>query len=116
MILFKKALLISVPIGMAGLSLSFQSAKPGTSNLHLQADSVQEGKKLAMDYCQRCHLFPEPALLDKKTWTTSVLTNMGLRLGIRANGLDPYADLIPEEERAMRELNVYPRSETHFGT
>ena len=108
MILFKKALLISIPIGMAGLSLSFQNTKPGASNPKLQADSVQEGRKLAMDYCRRCHLFPEPALLDKKTWTTSVLPNMGLRLGIRVNGQDPYADLIPDEERAMRELNVYP--------
>lgn len=110
MILFKKALLISVPIGMAGLSLSFQNPKPAPEPVFrfTPADSVQEGRKLAMDYCQRCHLFPEPALLDKKTWTTSVLPNMGLRLGIRENEQDPYADLIPEEKRIMEELNVYP--------
>jgi len=110
MILFKKALLLSVPIGMAGLSLSFQGTKYEVPEDHPMADSVLEGRKLAMDYCQRCHLFPEPALLDKHTWVTSVLPNMGLRLGIRPSGQDPYADLIPDEERVMRELNVYPEA------
>ncbi|SEI84507.1 Repeat domain-containing protein [Dyadobacter sp. SG02] len=110
MILFKKALLIAVPIGMAGLALSFQSIIPETYGHQPLADSIQEGKKLAMDYCQRCHLFPEPSLLDKQTWVASVLPNMGLRLGIRVNGQDPYADLIPEEKRVMQELNVYPET------
>ncbi|MBO9615991.1 MAG: VCBS repeat-containing protein [Dyadobacter sp.] len=113
MILIKKALLISVPIGMAGLSLSFQEKLPASeaAGHRLQADSVQQGRKLAMDYCQRCHLFPDPSLLDKKTWVTSVLPNMGLRLGIRPNGQDPYADLIPEEKHVMQALNVYPEAQ-----
>jgi hypothetical protein len=45
-------------------------------------DSGKTGEELAHTYCASCHLFPEPALLDKKTWTTGVLPEMGLRIGI----------------------------------
>jgi len=45
-------------------------------------DSGKTGEELAHTYCASCHLFPEPALLDKKTWTTGVLPEMGLRMGI----------------------------------
>jgi len=45
-------------------------------------DSGKSGEELAHTYCASCHLFPEPALLDKKTWTTGVLPEMGLRMGI----------------------------------
>lgn len=40
------------------------------------SSSVAEGEKLARTYCTACHAFPEPALLDKKTWTTGVLPKM----------------------------------------
>jgi hypothetical protein len=112
MVILKKALLFSIPIGMAGLSLAFDHILPaqGSKRPVVMADSILEGRKLAMDYCQRCHLFPDPQLLDKKTWATSVLPNMALRLGIRVDEQDPYADLIPEEEKAMRALNVYPET------
>ncbi|MFN8347871.1 MAG: VCBS repeat-containing protein [Spirosomataceae bacterium] len=73
-------------------------------------DSTMSGRKTALRYCQSCHLFPEPALLDKKTWITSVLPNMGLRLGIREKGKDPYLDLVPEEVQLLRQLNVYPET------
>lgn len=52
------------------------------------SDSLTKGKKLAQTYCTSCHLFTEPALLDKNTWVKSVLPNMALRLGIR-NLADP---------------------------
>jgi len=51
-------------------------------------DSLAKGKKLAQTYCTSCHLFTDPALLDKNTWGKSVLPNMALRLGIR-NPADP---------------------------
>ncbi|MEJ7588884.1 MAG: hypothetical protein WKI04_15115 [Ferruginibacter sp.] len=31
------------------------------------------GKELSEVHCASCHLFPEPGLLDKSTWKTSVL-------------------------------------------
>ena len=35
-----------------------------------------EGEKLAKTYCASCHQFPDPSLLDKKTWTENVLPQM----------------------------------------
>jgi len=74
----------------------------------LPADSVSPGKRLALQYCQTCHLFPEPTLLDKKTWVNSVLPNMAERLGIHDAGKDPYDGLPPEEQNIMKQLQVYP--------
>ncbi|PYP25937.1 MAG: hypothetical protein DMD51_07080 [Gemmatimonadetes bacterium] len=46
-----------------------------------------EGERLAHTYCAACHMFPEPALLDKKTWRTGVLPQMALRLGVPPKSL-----------------------------
>jgi FG-GAP-like repeat len=67
-----------------------------------------KGKILAIKYCSNCHLFPEPDLLDKKTWTSSVLPNMGLRLGLKEAGKNPYTDLALEDEKILKDLAVYP--------
>src|SRR3954454_20275531 len=45
-------------------------------------ESIQRGEILAKSFCQSCHLFPEPALLDATTWEKGVLPHMGPRLGI----------------------------------
>ncbi|NEU69540.1 FG-GAP repeat domain-containing protein [Spirosoma agri] len=74
------------------------------------ADSTSSGKQLALRYCGSCHQFPEPELLDKKTWVTSVLPNMGRRLGIRQPGQDTLKALSPEEEKAISQLNIYPQT------
>lgn len=71
---------------------------------------IDPGRKLAIQYCEGCHIFPEPILLDKKTWTESVLPNMALRLGIRNNDEDPYKDLANEEIKVLKQINVYPDS------
>lgn len=42
----------------------------------------QKGERLAKTYCSSCHLFPEPGLLNKKIWETSVLPRMGVQLGL----------------------------------
>jgi hypothetical protein len=41
-----------------------------------------EGETLARQYCAACHAFPEPQLLDKKTWESGVLPQMAPRLGV----------------------------------
>jgi len=43
----------------------------------------KEGYELAKIYCQSCHQFPEPDLLNKKTWSAFVLPKMGSFLGFR---------------------------------
>lgn len=45
---------------------------------------IQEdkGEVLARRYCASCHMFPDPALLEKETWTTQVLPEMAFRMGL----------------------------------
>jgi hypothetical protein len=38
--------------------------------------SLKEGEKLARIHCASCHAFPDPNLLDKKTWANEVLPKM----------------------------------------
>jgi len=58
---------------------------------------LQEGKALVSQYCQSCHLLPDPSLLNKEMWDKGVLPRMGPFLGItsfhgkayyRANDVD----------------------------
>ncbi len=44
----------------------------------------QREERLAKTYCSSCHLFPEPALLDKATWQAKVLPQMAFRMGVDA--------------------------------
>jgi hypothetical protein len=46
-----------------------------------------DGEKLARTYCTACHSFPEPQLLDKKTWQEGVLPQMAPRVGVSAKSL-----------------------------
>jgi hypothetical protein len=41
-----------------------------------------KGEQLAKQHCGSCHLFPDPTLLDKKSWEKSVLPQMAFRMGI----------------------------------
>lgn len=93
--------------------LSFSIEQERRSSAVHQSSNTDGGygddsRELAKLYCGMCHLFPEPSLLDRTTWLNSVLPNMGLRLGIRESGVDPYADIIPEEKEIIRKLNIYP--------
>jgi FG-GAP-like repeat len=77
----------------------------------LETDLYQDttkGKMLAIKYCASCHLFPEPHLLDKETWTKYVLPNMGLRLGLKESGQNPYTDLAEADQKRLKELAIYP--------
>ena len=78
----------------------------------VSASKFEEGKRLARIYCATCHLFPEPDLLDKKTWREQTLGRMKLRMGlspgllekhveadlVKAAGVIPTAPMISEEE------------------
>src|ERR1700730_14030642 len=52
--------------------------------------SIVRGESLAKKYCQSCHLFPDPSLVDAKSWKEGVLPHMGPHLGIFSFGFDPY--------------------------
>jgi len=44
---------------------------------------VEDGGLLAQHYCISCHDFPDPALLDRKTWERGVLPAMAKRLHLQ---------------------------------
>ena len=47
-----------------------------------QQSELKKGERLAQKYCAVCHLFPEPSLLDKKTWENGVMPKMAFRMGL----------------------------------
>lgn len=51
---------------------------------------IQRGEALAHQYCQSCHLFPEPYLLNSKSWDEGVLPVMGPMLGIFTHNFQRY--------------------------
>jgi len=54
---------------------------------------VAAGEKLAKKYCQSCHSFPDPSLLDVNSWENGVLPNMGPRLGIFSHNWKEYPSM-----------------------
>jgi hypothetical protein len=50
----------------------------------------QKDERLARQACSSCHLYPEPKLLDKKTWEHGVFPEMAFRMGI---DYSPLADV-----------------------
>ncbi|REG92878.1 FG-GAP repeat domain-containing protein [Algoriphagus antarcticus] len=60
---------------LAGLSFHCQSPM-STEPLLSQDEQLLHARRLAELKCGSCHLFPEPNLLDKKTWSSSVLPAM----------------------------------------
>jgi FG-GAP-like repeat len=86
-----------------------QKNHPFSPETALYQDTTK-GKMLAIKYCASCHLFPEPNLLDKETWTKNVLPNMGLRLGLKDAGENPYTDLAEADQKRLKELAIYPET------
>jgi FG-GAP-like repeat len=76
-----------------------------------------DGEQLARTYCGVCHAFPEPQLLDKKTWASGVLPQMAPRLGITTNSLydqtsrDPDMVVLPKavSEQDWEKIVAYYR-------
>src|ERR1051325_7480467 len=63
------------------------------------------GRQLAQIYCQSCHLFPEPNLLDKATWERGALPDMMPWLGLARPNLERRRD-----GTVISEANVFPSS------
>jgi hypothetical protein len=84
----------SIPLiflaGIAVLHFSCKSYKKNTSHKDIPDSNIAKGKKLAVAYCQSCHLLPDPSLLDAKNWENGVLPAMGPRLGIFHHGFKEY--------------------------
>ncbi|MDB6041222.1 MAG: hypothetical protein JWM99_5063, partial [Verrucomicrobiales bacterium] len=50
------------------------------------------GRALAKQYCSACHVFPEPELLDKKTWNGQTLRRMRIRMGLSPGEIDRHPE------------------------
>jgi len=61
-----------------------------------QADAppvdLKRAEALARQHCATCHLFPEPALLDKKTWSSQVMPRMAIRLGLSPESINRHPE------------------------
>jgi FG-GAP-like repeat len=64
------------------------------------------GKELATLYCGSCHLQPTPDLLDKKTWTKSILPEMAFFMGMRPIH-DKMFQMSPDDISAMLKTSMY---------
>ena len=91
---------------LAGGGLGCQPGQP-TQGL---PDAELSDAQLAQRYCGSCHLFPEPGLLDKSTWTQSVLPAMAWRLGLRDTTYQPLLGRNMNERFLIRQAGIFPDS------
>ena len=69
---------------------SCENYNRNSTHSEVSLSSIKKGEALAKNYCQSCHMFPEPSLLDTKSWEKGVLPQMGPRLGIFYYGYQVY--------------------------
>ncbi|RZJ65469.1 MAG: VCBS repeat-containing protein [Flavobacterium sp.] len=48
------------------------------------SSNIEDGKTLAVQYCQSCHQLPDPSLLSKQIWIEGALPTMGPFFGINS--------------------------------
>ena len=73
----------------------------------IACSTKKTGEELAKENCSSCHKFPDPSLLDKKTWNDHVLVEMSYRLGMR-NKFELLTKIPEEQFQSAVELNIYP--------
>src|SRR5947208_11683008 len=82
-VLIAHSLLGFLPQGLIRLDGATNSTNATTLKHPSNVSSeLRRGEQLARQYCQNCHLFPEPDLLDKATWEKGALPLMSKWLGI----------------------------------
>ena len=115
-------LFVRVAVLLLGISLLLPACQstPATTET-AAADSLAptqlSGQQLAATYCASCHLLPDPALLDKKTWQHGVLPQMALRLGQsdkQMQELMRYRN--PDELNRVVAANIFPDHATMHPT
>ncbi|MEO9512517.1 MAG: VCBS repeat-containing protein [Flavobacteriaceae bacterium] len=67
---------------------------------------------LFKNQCAGCHMAPSPEDLPKHLWETSVLPDMGARMGIRDSTYSPYVGLPFSEQEQMIRSGVYNQKPT----
>jgi FG-GAP-like repeat len=64
----------------------------GDAPASVGANAPPSGEQLARTYCQVCHLFPDPNLLDKSTWINGVSRRMAPLMGVARLNFDKRPD------------------------
>ncbi|MFT6864597.1 MAG: hypothetical protein ACJAVK_003165 [Akkermansiaceae bacterium] len=74
-------------------------------------DEGIDGRRLAIQHCQRCHLFVEPGALPKSIWQDTVLPRMGAFMGMGHAGAKVEFDLgrHPAERQILFDAGVHAR-------
>ncbi len=88
-----------VPGGLLAPPLDLPSAPESIPPL------LRRGYQLAHLYCQACHLFPEPSLLNQETWRSGALRKMAPLMGVGRINLEKKAD-----GALLKEAGIFPDS------
>ncbi|MEM1134409.1 MAG: VCBS repeat-containing protein [Bacteroidota bacterium] len=82
------------------------TSKIGNNIITSDTEIISNGHKLALTYCQGCHLFPKPQLLDKTSWAKKVLPQMGYHLGINIEAA--YKNMSDLEKSMLQLYKIFP--------
>lgn len=74
-----------------------------------QQSQEEREEAIAKKTCSTCHKFPDPSLLDKKTWANGVLPEMSYRLGI-GNRFELLTKIPDEQYQSAMALDIYPET------
>src|SRR5437763_1407059 len=109
------AAVLAALAGVLYLTVRLHSPKPSVPSSEHQTRASppallleaapEQGRRLAQTYCSSCHLFPEPALLDKATWEQGALPEMAPWLGLVRPKLEKRRD-----GEIITEADVFPPS------
>ncbi len=83
--------------------LSVGNAASPTSALPGEPGPLDSGGAKARVYCGSCHVFPEPDLLDKRTWREQTLPRMSIRMGLAPEEIERHA-----EAALLKASGVFP--------
>tara|TARA_B110000908_G_scaffold33785_1_gene40482 strand:- start:852 stop:3350 length:2499 start_codon:yes stop_codon:yes gene_type:complete len=100
-------------VGKADTALNI-SSRLIHSQHYVTDDEGIEGRRLAIQHCQRCHVFVEPAAIPKTVWQSYVFPRMGAYIGMHHAGvktkIDPYRN--QAERQIVESAGIYsPRVE-----
>ncbi len=88
--------------------LSCTHFQKNSTHQNISDASIAKGKLLAAQYCQSCHLLPDPSMLTADKWEEGVLPQMGPRLGIFAYGFNLYPSLVRDQNIGA---SFYPKKQ-----
>jgi cytochrome c2 len=82
---------LAIILFVAVIAIYSCQTQPPTAQEKL-ANDIADGGMLAKRYCSNCHQFPEPSLMNKTIWESSILPAMALKMGLREYMGQVFAD------------------------